>query len=146
MDNIVCERLDEHQISDHETIQFKLESISKYRMRSIIKITSWEYYNNEAIINQLRLCDFSNFDRFDLDTKVLNINNNILNAMRSLTYEKEVHLKIMNKWYDSELANMNKNKIELYKLAQISGEWDEYRNIKKNIKSLLKLKSQAYGV
>ncbi|XP_067621619.1 uncharacterized protein [Eurosta solidaginis] len=54
--------------------------------------------------------------------------------MQNLTREKVVHLKIHNKWYDNELANMNKFKFELFKLAQISGNWDEYRQSLEKVK------------
>ena len=83
-----CQTLDECQTSDHDTIMFSLEHNNDFQMRKNIKIVSWEFYNQEALVDCLRLCNFGNFNNVDLDNKVAIVKTSLLNAMNKLTYQK----------------------------------------------------------
>ena len=66
--------------------------------------------------------------------------------MDSLTYEKEIKVKLMNKWYDVELSNLNKIKYKLYQSSQESGSWDEYNTVKRKYKKLIRQKYSSVYV
>ena len=84
--NITCKTLTNFQISDHETILFKIECDREYQMRKTIKIVSWKNYSQDNLVNSLRFCSFESFSEIDLDSKVAMIQNNILETMHNLTY------------------------------------------------------------
>ncbi|XP_067619860.1 repetitive organellar protein-like [Eurosta solidaginis] len=131
-------------VMDHETIMFNIKTSKSYQMRMTKKITAWDKYNSEILISILRSCNFNINENLLIDEKVELVNNIIMQAMESLTYEKEVHIKLMNKWYDRELAQMNKCKYNNYKLAIQTGDWNEYKNINRIYKKLVKIKKVKY--
>lgn len=104
-------------------------------MRLTKKIIAWDKYNSDTLISILRSFNFNFNLNLSIDVKVQLINNIMIQAMESLTYEKEVHIKLMNKWYDRELAQMNKYKYNMYMHAVQTGEWNEYKNINNSYKN-----------
>ncbi|XP_036332761.1 uncharacterized protein LOC118744128 [Rhagoletis pomonella] len=64
--------------------------------------------------------------------------------MGILTYTKEIRLKLMNKLYDAELANLNKQKYNLYRIALETGAWSDYNTIKRRYKRMVKVKKVKY--
>lgn len=143
-EEIECKNLMDFKISDHETIHFSVKTSKSFKMRMVKKITAWDRYSRENLQNILRSYNFNFYNNLQIDDKVELINNNIVQAMESLTYEKEVYIKLMNKWYDHELAQMNKNKFNIYKHAIQTGVWDEYRSINKKYKKLVKIKKVKF--
>ena len=141
---IFCKKLDNYQISDHETISFNVKCDRVYQMRKFVKILSWKNYNKDNLINNLRNGNFGNFSITDLNGKIEMLKNNLTNSMHNLTNEKEVKVKIMNKWYDSELANLNREKLELYKETENNRNWEEYKIVKNRYKKLVRIKKIRY--
>ena len=142
--NILCKKMDDFQISDHETILFNIKSDREYQMRKTVKIISWQNYSKDNLINNLRFCYFGNFKELDLNTKVLLIKNKYSDVMHNLTNEKEVKVKVMNKWYDSELADLNKQKLNLFTEVQTNGNWTDYRILKNKYKKMVRIKKVKY--
>lgn len=57
---------------------------------------------------------------------------------------KKVHIKLLNRWYDRELALLNKYKFNNYSQAVQTGVWDEYKSINRTYKKLVKIKKVKY--
>ena len=142
--DVTCKKLTNFQISDHETIHFNININREFQMRESVKILSWSSYNPDALLHFLRYCYFGNFREIDLDSKVELVKNNIINVMHNLITEKEIKVKIMNKWYDEELANMNKLKLEMFNSLEENGNWEEYRVVKNRYKKMVRTKKIQY--
>ena len=69
-----------------------------------------------------------------MDERVENFNVVLINIMNTLTFTKCVQKKLVNKWYDHELTQLNRKKYELLYIAKRTGEWTEYNVIKKAYK------------
>ena len=50
----------------------------------------------------------------------------------------------MNKWYDAELVDLNKQKLELYRDLGNNGNWDIYREVKNKYKKMVRIKKIKY--
>lgn len=141
---IIVRNLKKHKISDHETILFKLPSTKKYKMRIIETRKCWEIYSKENLINYLRNYDFNQLNNTNCDQTAKILNTTLSNIMSNLVYDKRVYIKLMNKWYDSELSDLNKLKYVLLKNAERTNDWNEYYDLKSYYKRLIKLKKKHY--
>lgn len=143
-DEIEICNLTKYKISDHETIQFKLPVQKPYKMRYYENRKCWDKYSKENLINNLRTYNFGEINQYDVGTKVKLINNILNEIMETLTYDKIIQIKLMNKWYDRELSQLNKLKYELKIDAERYNEWDYYNCIKRKYKTKVKKKKIQY--
>ncbi|XP_067625177.1 uncharacterized protein [Eurosta solidaginis] len=142
--DIEIQNLENQRISDHETICIKLPVQENYKMRVYDNRLCWDNYTGKNLLNHLRNYDLAELTNCDIDEKVIVINNILEGVMDAIIFEKQVQTKIMNKWYDRELTELNKQKCELYKLAKISNSWENYNDIKRHYKRVIKFKKKKY--
>ncbi|XP_067637352.1 uncharacterized protein [Eurosta solidaginis] len=142
--DIEIQNLENQRISDHETICIKLPVQKNYKMRVYDNRLCWDNYTEENLLNHLRNYNLAELTNCDIDEKVIIINNILEDVIDTIIFEKEVQIKIMNKWYDRELTELNKQKFELCKLAKITNSWENYNDIKRHYKRVIKFKKKKY--
>ena len=71
----------------------------------------------------LRLINLNELNCANLDERVEDLNVVIINIMNTLTFTKCVQKKLINKWFDHELTQINRKKYELLYIAkeQVNG-------------------------
>ncbi|XP_017474479.1 PREDICTED: uncharacterized protein LOC108365053 [Rhagoletis zephyria] len=143
-DQIKTECGSEYKISDHETIYFKVPTTKYLKMRTYVTVVSWEHYSAENLIHLLRAYDFSRVSNIEIENRVQVLNGILTEAMQTLTYEKRIHKQLRNKWYDRELAVLNKRKFYSYNIAISTGQWHDYNVIKKLYKKTIIFKKKKY--
>lgn len=76
---------------------------------------SWKYYNKSDLINNLRKCDWSQFNDLDLDQKAVLIKNNIINSVKPLIKVVNVKMNIaQKKWFNNDLKLLKREKFNSY--------------------------------
>lgn len=63
-------------------------------------------------------------------------------SVKSLVNNKDIVIKMKNKWYDKELSDKNKAKYQAFHVAHSVGDYNEYRKIRNEYKKLIKLKKK----
>lgn len=145
MDKVSCIQLESEKISDHETIAINIKSKGEKIKKVERVIRCWDDYSKENLLSALQNVNWVNWRESGIDDKVAILGDTLVNVVNNLTYEKQIEIKIMNKWYDRELSTMNKEKYRLYKLAQVNVYYSEdYNNIRKEYKRLIKTKKINY--
>lgn len=144
---VSCKVIPSEKISDHETIGIivKKESTEKVTYEYVL---TWAGYNKSNLIENLRKCDWSNFDPADIDHKLEILRTNILTSVSSLTkYVKINNTAKPKKWFDSELSAIKSDKIEKYNnwsSNKCDNLWNEYINIRNNYNKLIKFKKNEH--
>ncbi|XP_067624413.1 uncharacterized protein [Eurosta solidaginis] len=139
-DEIEIKNMENQRISDHETICFNLPVQKRHTMRIYEFRVFCNNYTKENLIALLRNYNFMEANDCDIGLKVQAINSILCDIMGMLTYEKRVQIKLVNKWYDRKLNELNKLKYELFKLAKNTNEWDNYNHTKRHYKKSIKIK------
>lgn len=143
--NISCKVLNEHRISDHETIEVRICNSSEMEARKdLITVKCWEKYSKEEIERILSGSDWSEWYQLNVAEKTTYLESKLKNAVKELVYEKTVQIRNINRWYDKELIDLNKDKIKAFKSAEQTNDYSEYKEIKKEYKKLIRLKKKTY--
>ncbi|XP_067631780.1 uncharacterized protein spt4 isoform X1 [Eurosta solidaginis] len=143
-DVLSCINLENHRISDHETISFAFKVCNSNPLRRMIPTMCWKNYSADNLIYLLRNYDFSVLKNMHLNDSVEYINTCLSHCMGLLTSEQDRIVRLRNKWYDHELTEINKLKIQLHSQARRSGEFSEYNTVAKYYKKLIKIKKIKY--
>lgn len=137
-------------ITDHKTIEvyIKVDKNEKNNKEKT-KIISWKNYNTANLLAKLAECDWSSWHNADINDRSRIVNNNLLYAVKSITNEINVKSEIRpRKWFDYELYNMKKDKIEAYNKWLMNGKKDEhwkiYVNIRNNYIRIMKVKKSDF--
>ena len=91
----------------------------------------------------LRLINLNELNYGNLDERVENFNDVLINVMNTLNFTKYAHKKLINKWYDHELMRLNRKKYELLYIVKRTGELTEYNVIKKAYKKTNKNQNET---
>ncbi|XP_067642463.1 uncharacterized protein [Eurosta solidaginis] len=143
-DVLSCTNLENHRISDHETISFAFKVSNSNHLRRMIPTMCWKNYSADNLIYLLRNYDFSVLKNMHLNDSVEYINTCLSHCMGLLTSEQDRIVRLRNKWYDHELTEINKLKVQLHSQARRSGEFSEYNTVAKYYKKLIKIKKIKY--
>lgn len=144
---VSCEILQSEKITDHETITIKIEG-EKTETHSYGHVLSWSNYNKIDLIENLRSCDWSNFEQVNIDYKLNILRENILSSVSSLV--KSVTIKNTlkpKKWFDNELKVLKQEKNEKRKnwsLNKCDSLWQEYVIVRNVYNSQIKAKKTQY--
>lgn len=133
----------EWKISDHETIKFEVYH-DEVRMRETKTIISWEKYDKYTLMQEMSRLEWANMSNDGVDETVKRLEANIMETMSKIVYEKSVSTKLMNKWYDRELCELNKLKYQHYISANDEEGWQKYNEIKIKYKKMIKAKKIKY--
>lgn len=144
-DRVSCVTLEEEQISDHKTIAVKVKNMEARMLGVERTIRSWENYSKESLMEYLQRVNWGRWYECNADDKVIFINDVLCEAMNNLTIEKTIKVKTMNRWYDRELCEMNKEKYRLSQCVRTDQRYaNEYYLIKRTYKKALKRKKTEY--
>lgn len=76
---------------------------------------SWKNYNKAAVIENLRVCNWEMDKCLDINEKIIKLRKNIEVSAMKLTEKLKLNGKIKRKkWFDENIKEMRKEKIELY--------------------------------
>lgn len=144
-DRVWCASLPEEKISDHETIAMYIVN-NDTKLRGVEKsIRSWENYSKTELMAKLQTVNWGDWYRGDVDERLTFVQEVLCETVSSLTVEKNIKVKTINKWYDRELTEMNKKKFRLSQLAKNDQMFkDEFQQVKTTYKKLIKRKKSEY--
>lgn len=139
--------LNSQRISDHETIEIKLEIVPKAIQIETRNVISWTDYSKESLQYILSACDWSNFYRADINVKLNLLCNVIENGVSQLVTNKSVKCQLKNKWYTNELKVLHRKKIELNikaKLTNLDTDFDIYKQARNIYNNQIKYTKNLY--
>lgn len=87
----------------------------KRTTNSCDKIISWNDYTKEKLIENLRRCDWTCFEMYNIEQKLNMLRSNLQTAVMPLL--KRVTIKTESKpkkWFDDELASVKHHKLIAY--------------------------------
>ena len=106
-DQVKTKCLNSWNKTDHGAIEFSVPVGKELRMRLTINVTYWECYNEDNLMALLRVINLNELNYGNLDERVENYNAVLINIMNTLTFNKYVHNKLVNKLYNQKLTHLN---------------------------------------
>lgn len=140
---LFCQTEEADRISDHETISIAFKKEIKINATNDTFL-SWNQYNSEQLLENLRKSNWLGFDNLNVDEKVELIRQNLIKSVEPMVKtipikEKEVKLS----WFDNELKCMKNHKIEYYSLWKLDRNdlnWLGYDDVRNKYNKLIKQK------
>lgn len=140
---IICNVLDEDQISDHQITEVIVRGKTDKNKRKEQVIMKWENYDPEILWNHIEtwIPEWENVKSNSIDYKMNWLLNNLKCSLNQFRKIKEIKQK--KDFFDKELEAIRKEKNRLYKCAQYAGtdnKWHEYRVYKNKYKERIQVK------
>lgn len=147
---VQCNTIEEDIISDHATIQIDLQLEKKEVDKSRSRVLSWKNYSKENLMEGIRNCEWTWFNKFNLDEKVDCMYNNVVKAVTPLVKWVKIKNNFKpNEWFDKEVKEIRGEKAGLYykwkKEGKQEKDWKNYIVIRNQYNSLIKEK-KAYSM
>lgn len=125
-DRVTCEPI-QNEISDHETIRIKINSMLVVVEKSF-KVISWKNYSKERLMSEMHKSNFIEIWHANEDEKIAIMRSEIQSAVEN----KEIILKRNNiKWFNDRLRELKLIKKEAYskwKTHMTQENYVEYKN------------------
>lgn len=145
--NVKCIVECDNLIADHHFITVNLFHKDKMVTNNKI-INDWSKYNSESLLQALNNVEWINYSNCnDANSKCEFIFNNLEKIINLLVSKKTIKICYSLKWFNKELSDLKKLKIEAYnewKINKSDDTWNIYRKIRNNYKDSLTLAEQNY--
>lgn len=145
---VTCEKIQEEMISDHETIQIKINCDINKENTKPQEVLSWKQYNKDDLIENLRKCEWGVFYNANLNDKVeilkTNLSNAVAHMLNNVIIKNDIQPK---KWFDDVLINLKREKINMrsmWKYTKTDSDWTKYIKIRNTYNKLIKEKKHNF--
>lgn len=146
---VQCKPLNDEIITDHKTLQITIES-EKNIPRSKTEVLTWRNYTKFKMIELLRKCNWSDFETGSINEKLSIIRQNMNVSINQLINKIEIILNPSSKkrWFDKELEDLKKQKIQMYNewlRERNQSEWMNYVQMRNKYSKIIKFKKAEYS-
>lgn len=144
-----CFPLENEIITDHKTIMIHIKNKEMIHKKDFSYVLSWSKYSKEQLLNNLSLCDWSNFNMFNINERLNLLRDNMTISVLPMIKRIKIKNTVIDKsWFDDELKTIKHEKVGAY-IEWLKSErkrefWEKYIVIRNAYDKLIKKKKEDY--
>lgn len=136
------------KISDHETIEIKIENASTKSKTSELKEIEYYKYNQCETERELKVQKINELNYVeDINERAHRLDIKLNNTLQKFKVKKQIKVDSVNEWFNEHLNYLKIYKIRAYEkacLVNSNENWLDYKNIRNKYKSFINKQKQKH--